>query len=307
MHVRRLIYGFQPLRSPDEPAADDPYAEQPGDREPEAGEVVEPQPEPEPAEEAEPVEEPTPEEGETEPEPEAAAEGEEADEPAEGEEPKPKADWRARQVQKERQKRQELEQKLKESEARAKALEEFYAKPEAERGEGEGLMSVSEAREAALAQVRKEQYYQTLNAEADKLFEAGKTAFPKTWEGRVREAGEALREEILARPDFIESLTALENAPQVYHELAGDLDHMERVLALPAHKMGIELAKLSASLQAPKPKPISRVPAPIVPLEKPTKAERPLEDLANDPNASMEEFDRRMTAAEKARFEARRG
>lgn len=277
---------------------DPAFIEQPGDRE------EEPAGDPPPAAEEEP-----PAEGEEEP---PAAEGEEeeppaaeAEEEAEGEAPAPRKDWRDRQIIKAR-------KAEKEANERATALAAENAELRAAQGaEGEGAVLTDaerkRIRDEAAIEIRTEQRFKTINERCDAMFDAGAKAFPKTWETSVVAAGEVFGEEMRARPDFLEAVTDLDNAAAVYHDLASDPDKMEEVLNLAPHKMGMELAKISARLaQAPRPKPISRVPAPITPLDGPTLQERSMEDLANDPSdAAMREFDRRMAADEAKRARAR--
>lgn len=300
-----MLRGPQIAYAPDEDGGgeiDDAFIEQPGDREPEPDDQSQPQDgDGDASGDEEGGESGDDSEGDAgqEQQPDEGAEGG-TDEP---EQPSPqRTDWRERRFMKEKTRREEAERRAAEAEKRVAALEELFSKPEGERGEGEPLMTPAQAREAALAQVRQEQYVQKLNSDAEALFEAGKTAFPKTWEGRVKEAAEALRDEIVARPDFLEAVVALENAPQVYHELAGDLDRMESLLAMPPHKMGIELAKISVQLARPKSAQVSKAPAPIKPLEKPVKGDLSLDD----PNISQEEFNRRFDEMERRRYEGRR-
>jgi hypothetical protein len=107
---------------------------------------------------------------------------------------------------------------------------------------------------------------------------------------------------------FFEALTALPNGADVYHALGGDMDRLEAVLDMNPVRMGMALAEMSADLKAKSakpPTPISRAPKPIKPIEERGAADRSLDDLINDPNASMEEIDRRLSAEETRRFNAR--
>lgn len=283
------------------------FREQPGDREPDPDtNDVAAEGEEEPA--GDPEAEPEPE-GEPEPEPAAAevAEGEEGEAEPEGEEEpaKPAKNWKDRQIIKLRQKEK------KDAEDRA-ALAAENAELKAKLTEGaEGTLLTdaerAKIRAEAVKDVETRGYFKRINEASDAMFIAGQAAFPKTWEKRVADAKEVFSDEIRAKPEFLEAITELDNSAAVYHELAGDPDEMERVLELPSHKMGMELAKLSAKLAAkPAPKPVSRAPAPIKPLDKPTMQERSIEDLANDPSpGAMKEFDRRMALEERKRAEAR--
>ena len=170
--------------------------------------------------------------------------------------------------------------------------------------DGQDLVPRAQAEEAALQRFRNEQRVSSINTRADAMYDAGAAAFPKTWKARVDEAAEALGPEISGRDGlFLDVITDLPNAAQVYYELAGDLDNLERVLALPAAKMGMELASLSAKLATPKPRQgTSKAPAPIKPLDTTTTDELALDD----PNLSQEEFNRRMDAEDAKRYANRR-
>jgi hypothetical protein len=303
-----MLRGAQVTFSPDEDLGggdDTPeeFREQPGDREPEPEAEAALELEPEAEAEAEAEEEP-----EAEAEPAAAAEGEEDPEPEEPAEEgsTPKKNWKDRQIIKLRTKERE---DAAERERLRKENEELRAAAAA--GEEGGTVLTAAEREKIRAEaaddIRRENYVKKLNQSADAMFDAGMKAFPKTWEARVKDVGEVFADEIRARPEFLEAVTDLENGAAVYHELAGDPDEMERVLELPPHKMGMELAKLSAKLSAaPKPKPISRAPPPITPLAKPGVQDRSLDDLANDPSpAAQAEFNRRMDVEERKKAEAR--
>ena len=152
-----------------------------------------------------------------------------------------------------------------------------------------------------MAEVRNQERFTKINQGADAMFEAGAKAFPKTWGKRVADAADVFSDEIRAKPEFLEAVTELDNAAAVYHELAGDPDKMEEVLNLPPHKMGMELARLSAKLSTPAPKAISRAPAPIRPLDRPAQEPKNLDD----PNLSMDEFDRMMRAEEDKAYKAK--
>lgn len=229
------------------------------------------------------------------------AEGEEDEE----EPPKPNKDWKDRQIIKARNEAK-AERELREAaESRAKALEELYGDVDPETGKPKAsIVTPEQARADALKVVRQEQYFEKLNTNLGEMDTAGSKAFPKTWETRIAAAREIFSEEMASKPHFIEAVTDLPNSAAVYHELAGNPDEFERVLNLPPVKMGMELAKLSTKLTAPKPVvQVSRAPAPIKPLDKPGVEERSLEDLANDDSPeSMAEFDRRMRAEEDKRF-----
>ncbi len=265
---------------------EDPFAELPGDREeaPGAAAKAETPPEPEPAAEEppEPAEEPVAEE--------PAAEEEETPP-----ETPPKKDWKDKQIIKAR----AAEKKLREEQAADRAE---IARLKALAGDSADApapaKTETEIRGEVEAKLRQEQRFEKINTSAEAMFEAGKKAFPKGWEERVNQAAEAIGPEIAARPDFLETLTDLPNAHAVYFDLASDPDRIEALLQMSPSKMGLELGRLSEKLAATKPKTVSRVPTPIRPLDKPTKEDLPLDD----PNMSMEEFDRRMRLEEEKRY-----
>lgn len=108
----------------------------------------------------------------------------------------------------------------------------------------------------------------TLNQKCETLFDQGAKTHAASWNDRVNQAGQAFGRELLNRDDFFEALTDLPNAVEVYHELAGDLDHMSEVLAMTPIKLGKELANMSNKLAAkPKAPPVSKAPTPIEPID----------------------------------------
>lgn len=295
-----MMRGPQVFYAPDEdggasePRNDTPeeFREQPGDREPGPdADAADPEPEAQEEPEPEPEEEPEPE---AEAEPEASAEPEET--------PK-KKDWRDRQIAKLREREKAREAELEEIRKRAEAAEALLKAAPEERDAGLVEKTREEIRREEAEKVRQEAYFKNLNAGLEKMDAAGKETFRETWEDRIVEAREALRDEIVARPEFLEAIVDLPNAAAVYHELAGDLDRMETILKMPAHKMGMELARISDKLAKPPVKPVSKAPKPIRPIDA-KGGERDLESLINDPNASMEEIDRRMRAEEAKRAKA---
>lgn len=69
--------------------------------------------------------------------------------------------------------------------------------------------------------------------------------------------------------------------------LADHPEEAERILALPQHKMTLELVKLSEKLgKAPAPKPLSKVPPPVDPVNASARSSNRLDD----PNTPIEEF-----------------
>lgn len=305
MFVRKPFPGqfalAQPFYAPDEDFGGADYVEQPGDREPEG---ADPEPEPTPDPEPEPEAQ-----AEGEAEPEAAADDAEADADADPEPPKPKKDWRDRQIIRAREQAKAEREAREAAEKRAAAYEALYGKPDGEGDaapaeDGRRAYTQEEFQQAVAARARVE----TLNQRCEAMFEAGSKTHKGDWQDRVNELGQAFGDQLVQRLDFFETLTDLPNGADVYHHLAGDLDEVEAILSLPPHKLGAKLAALSGELRAKPaatPKPVSKAPPPIKPLDV-KGGERDLESLANDPNASMEEFDRRMRKLEEQRYNQRR-
>lgn len=265
------------------------FREQPGDREAEPqAEVAEVEDEPEAEEEAE-------EEAET--------ETEEVEAEAETETPPAAKDWRDRQIAKLREREKAKDDAVAEATRRAEAAEALLAATPEERESG--------ITEEVRARIRKEEaeklteatYYKKINTGLNDMDVAGKKAFAATWDERVRQAAEVFSDEMRKRPDFLEAVIDLPNATAVYHDLAGDPDRMESLLKMPGHKMGAELARLSDKLAKPPARAVSKAPAPIRPIER-GGTERDLEDLINDPKASMDDIERRMQAEERKRAKA---
>lgn len=298
-----MLRGPQVFYAPDEEGAEgsapDPFAEQPGDREPE-GDAGGADPEPEPEE---------PEEGDGDPEPEPEPEGEpepdggDADGGEGGPEPEPaKKDWKDRQIAKLREREREKDEALAEATRRAEAAEALLAAPEGERTTALTDAERETIRKEEAAKLETGAYYKRINTGLENMDAAGKKEFATTWDARIEQAKEIFSDQMMARPDFLEAVTDLPNSAAVYHELAGDPDKMEAVLKMPAHKMGMELARLSDKLAKPAVR-VSRVPKPITPIDR-GGVDRDLESLINDPNASMDEINRRMEAEERKRAKA---
>ncbi len=292
----QVFFSEPPDPEPEPEAEEVPehFREQPGDRE--GGEEGDSDPDPEP--------EPEPE-GDEDGDEEEGADEEDGEEPPASDEPpaERKTDWKDRQIAKLRDKQAKDAEEREELRKRAEAAEALLAATPEERTSALADDERERIRKEEAAKLTEQARFTTLGNNLEKLHKDGLAAFPNTWEGRSTQAREAIGEEMGNRPDFLEALVDLPNTPQVYHHLAGDLDEVERLLSLPAHKMGMELARLSDKLAKPAPRERSKAPPPIRPLER-GGSERDLEDLINDPNASMAEIDRRMRAEEKRRAKA---
>lgn len=141
----------------------------------------------------------------------------------------------------------------------------------------------------------------TLNQKCESLFDQGAKTHATTWTERVNQAGQAFGKDLLNRVDFFEALTKLPNSVDVYHELAGDLDHMSDVLAMGPLDLGMELSRMSATMNAkPKAPPVSRAPAPIEPID--GGGSNASDDLAK---MSMADFAKAREKQREERFKSR--
>lgn len=230
--------------------------------------------------------------------------GDEGETPPGAEDEKPKGDWKARQIKKLRE-RAETEAKEKEDlQKRLAAAEALLAAEPGDRDEKQMESIRENARKEAADQVRQEEYIKRIDKGLLGMDAEGKKAFGDAWETRIKDTAEVFGEEMSKRVDFLEALTDLPNRAAVYNSLMSDPDKLEEVLEMPAHKMGMELGRLSDKLGATRPRQVSRAPAPITPIRN-RGGERSLEDLLNDPNADMAEIDRRMAKAEEKRYGGR--
>lgn len=93
-----------------------------------------------------------------------------------------------------------------------------------------------------------------------------------------------------ARPEFMAIIGDMDDGPRVVMHLADHPTEAVRILNLPAHKMGLELAKIERSVQprAAAPKPVSQLPKPVTPLGGVTASDGDI----FDPNISMAEYTR---------------
>lgn len=91
----------------------------------------------------------------------------------------------------------------------------------------------------------------------------------KDWEQARTALVTNFRDELAAKPEFLEAVTALDHGHAVFRHLGLNPEDADRILSLPSAKMGVELAKLERKLSAPaetKPAPVSKAPKPIKPI-----------------------------------------
>ena len=118
-------------------------------------------------------------------------------------------------------------------------------------------------------------HQQTLNDAANRTYEAGKAAFGGDFDVAVNTLRQVT--DLSQRTDFLEAVTALPNAHEVYHYLGKNPDEAAHVLALSPVKMAIELATVAAKVGRPKPQ--SKAPAPITAVG---RSASPSSDLSDD-------------------------
>ncbi len=100
---------------------------------------------------------------------------------------------------------------------------------------------------------------QALNDAANRTYDAGKSAFGDDFDLAVNTLRQVT--DLSQRADFLEAVTALPNAHEVYHYLGKNPDEAAHVLSLSPVKMAIELATVAAKVGRPKAQ--SKAPAPI--------------------------------------------
>ena len=114
-----------------------------------------------------------------------------------------------------------------------------------------------------------------LDEAANRTYEAGVASHGEQFVTAVRTLQQVT--DLSQKPDFIEAVTSLPNAADVYFHLGSNPDEAAHVLRLPPVKMAMELARLSAAVG--KPKPASRASAPITPVG---RSSTPSSDLTDD-------------------------
>lgn len=129
----------------------------------------------------------------------------------------------------------------------------------------------------SLVQQRAREYaaQQRIDEAANRTYNAGKTKyqdFDLAVHG-VRAAGEITQQ-------FVDAVTRLPNAEDVYYHLGKNPDAAAHLLSLDPVPMALELAQMSAKLG--KPKPVSQAPAPTTPVGGSTQPQGLSDDLPID-------------------------
>lgn len=203
-----------------------------------------------------------------------------ADPPAEPEQQDPLDKRIAREVRAKHEARREAA-RLSEEVARLTALVERAVKPETD--EPRTPLPEAEIERRAAAKAAEITTQREFDAACDKVFDDGTKAH-KDFGDAVRNLNASLGDMIQKRPDFLAGIAALPNGHEVYYKLANDVEGAERVLRMAPVQLGIELAKRSAAVAAPK--PVSRAPAPIA---APSGSSEPGVDIY-DPKMPMDKF-----------------
>ena len=227
------------------------------------------------------VREPLPEnvEGGTPPEaPETPAEPEAPVEPTEAtSEPETEDDEKARNAR--------LAKMLREEKRRARQLEQQAQVLAGQRQEtrDETVEREVQMRAAQMA------HQQQVNAKANEIYQNGVKEFGAVqFQESVQAVNEAFGQQMMV---VIDTLTEIDGAQKLINWLADNPDLAENYAALPPHKLGAALARQAEKLNAPKPKPLSKAPAPVTPIRQVSSVE-PETDLEK---MSMEELDRMWT------------
>jgi hypothetical protein len=216
----------------------------------EGEETPEPAPEPKPGEEGQT---PEPKEGEQEPEPEpdpapAAAKMEPA--------------WKIAAMQR----------RIDKLTARLAAAEPKPA-PGQQTADGKPLFTEEQAQQMAREMAQQENERQAFDEACGEVVRTGKQLFADDWQPRL-DALLELRDErdpdsVVAYNTFIQAAVASGAGAQLIHDLAGDLNEAQRIMALSPIKMTAELTKRAAKLEAaskPAPSDVTNAPKPITPI-----------------------------------------
>lgn len=100
---------------------------------------------------------------------------------------------------------------------------------------------------------------QSLNDAANRTYDAGKAVYGADFDVAVQTLQQVT--DLSQRADFLEAVTALPNAHDVYHYLGKNPDEAAHILSLSPVRMAIELATVAGKVGRPKAQ--SKAPAPI--------------------------------------------
>lgn len=228
----------------------------------------------------------------------------EPEEPADGEEV---PEWLQKRINKEVKKRFEIDRELraaKEDLAKAERLrDEALARaakktgdedPDAEPKAGltqEELDALVNERARELTAINR------FNESCNQVAAAGKTEYTD-WDDALKNLSLVGAIGKDATPEFLETAIELKDPHKVLHFLGTNLEEAERIVKLPPKRMALELARVEAKVNAapvvtatvvpPVIVPVSKAPAPVIPVTNPAAAAGPLS--LDDPNLSTEDF-----------------
>jgi hypothetical protein len=145
------------------------------------------------------------------------------------------------------------------------------------------------------------------NRACNAVAESGKAEFKDSWDAALKNLGLVGALGQGASQDFLSTAIELKSPEKVLHYLGSNLEQAEKLVKLSPMKMAVEMARIEAQLNAPVLAPVvppavihvSGAPAPVIPVG---GAAKPGAMTIDDPNISMEEFNRlRMDQAEARR------
>lgn len=131
------------------------------------------------------------------------------------------------------------------------------------------------------------------NKACNNIVDAGKKEFKDSWDQAIKNLTlvGAIGDKV--SPEFLETAIELKNPAQILHHLGSNMEEAERITQLPPKKMAMELARIEAQLNAPKPvvvapvAPVSQAPAPVIPVGGKAAPGAPSLD---DPNISPDDW-----------------
>lgn len=140
--------------------------------------------------------------------------------------------------------------------------------------EGEKLTR-AEAEALAEKKARQIAAEQAFTDECNRIYEAGVKAFSD-----FHEAVSNFQMVGGLNPAVIEAAAATGMPEKVLYELGSDPERAEKVLKMTPGRLGVEIAKIAAALEAPK-KAVSKAPAPIKPVEGSGTAEKDPDQMSD--------------------------
>lgn len=129
------------------------------------------------------------------------------------------------------------------------------------------------------------------NERVNSIFKKGTEEFPEFAQelSKLREIG-VISPDNLDSADgqrtrsLVEAAEEVGDSHKLFHWMSQNPDEAERIAHMSPARMGVALAKVASKLAAPPPRPTSKAPPPIRPLNGAAKAEKAIDEM------SMEEF-----------------